>query len=75
MKHFTSYLIIFVISICITVLLYLLDSDPSYSNLWKTVLEFSIATLIIFGITTGITYLVYSIWQLLSKKEIHNLLL
>ncbi len=72
MKHFTSYLIIFVISICFTVLLYILDSDPSYSNVWKTVLEFSIATLIFFGIITGITYLGYSIWQLLSKKKIHS---
>ena len=71
MKHFTSYLIIFMISICIAVLLYILDSDPSYSNVWKTVLEFSIATFIIFGITTGITYLGYSIWQLFSKKKIH----
>jgi hypothetical protein len=72
MKHLKSYLVIFVISISITILLYFLDSDPSYSNVWKTVLEFTISTLIIFGITTGITYLGYSIWQLLTKKEIHN---
>jgi len=74
MKHFRSYLIIFLISICINVLLYILDSDPSYSNVWKTVLEFSIATLIVFGIVTGITYLGYTIWLLLTeKKGIHNL--
>jgi len=73
MKHLRSYLIIFVISICITVLLYLLDSDPSYTNVGKTVLEFSIATLIVFGIVTSITYLGYTIWQLLSKKKgIHS---
>jgi hypothetical protein len=72
MKHLKSYLTILVISICITVLLYLLDSDPPYSDVWKTVFEFSIATLIIFAITTGITYLGYSVWQLLSKKKIHN---
>ena len=73
MRHLKSYLIIFVISICITVLLYLRDSDPPYSNVWKTVLEFSIATLIVFGIVTGIIYLGYTIWLLLSKKkEIHN---
>ena len=71
MKNFT-FLIIFVISICITVLLCLLDTDPPYSNVWKTVLEFSIATLIIFGITTGITFLGYSILKLLSKKKIHT---
>jgi len=73
MKHLKSYLIIFVISICITALLYLLDSDPSYSNVWKTVAEFSIATLIVFGFVTGITYLGYTVWLLLSKKkENHN---
>jgi uncharacterized membrane protein YbhN (UPF0104 family) len=72
MKHLKSYLIIFVISICFTVLLYLLDSDPPYSNFWKTVLEFSIGTLVIFGVLTGITYAGYSIWQFLSNKKIHN---
>jgi hypothetical protein len=72
MKHPKSYLIIFVISICITLILYFIDSDPPYSNVWKTVLEFSIGTLIIFAITTGITYLGYSIWRLFSKKKIHN---
>jgi len=70
MKHFASYLIIFVISICLTFLLYILDSDPSYSNVWKTVLEFSIATFIIFCITTCIAFLGYFIWHLLSRKKI-----
>jgi len=68
MKKSIGLPIVLVISVCITIFLYIIDSDPPYPEHWRTVLEFLFVTLVIFSISVVVYYLVYHIVNQFRKK-------
>ena len=68
MKDLRNISLVLVFSACITVFLYIIDTDPPYPEKWRTVLEFIIVTLIVFSISVAVFYLVSYLLNLIRKK-------
>lgn len=60
---------IFIVSIILTSIGYLIDSDPPYPNFLHTILEFVMLTLIIAGLLSAIYILLTLFIRIFYKKK------
>lgn len=67
MNHKRNVLLIILIAAIFTAFLYWIDSDPTYPNVWHTVIEFAIWTFLISGIL-GIFYVGPIVLRRILKK-------
>lgn len=69
MKHQRRLIILLVVSVILTIIGYIIDTDPPYPNFLHTVFEFCMLTIMIFGFLAIIYFGLNFIFGLTRRED------